>query len=221
MQAIDERIPEQLAEALEAMWVLEERNELSLENLERHGTDRISPGLLESLRDKEYIALGKEGPRFLPRGRKAAEKIIRQHRLAERLVCDVLGSHVDESEAAACEFEHLIAEGITSSICTLLGHPRYCPHNRPIPEGDCCKAAGGELKSIVTSCDQLGVGQSGRIAYVATREHSRLLRLSALGITPGIVLKVLQKRPSYVVQCDETEIALEAEVARCIYVWQD
>jgi Fe2+ transport system protein FeoA len=41
-----------------------------------------------------------------------------------------------------------------------------------------------------------------------------------MGIVPGIDLKLLQKRPSYVVRCEETEIALEQEVARSIYVWQ-
>jgi DtxR family Mn-dependent transcriptional regulator len=219
MPMTEERVSEQVAEVLEAMWALEERNQLSFESLQRDAATPVSPELLERLRDDQFVTLGKEGPQLLPRGRKAAEQIIRRHRLAERLVCDVLGSHVEESEAAACEFEHLIAEGITSSICTLLGHPRFCPHNRPIPEGECCKAASDELKPIVTSCDQLGIGESGRIAYVATREHSRLLRLSALGITPGIRLKLLQKWPSCVVQCDETEIALETEVARSIYVW--
>ena len=58
------------------------------------------------------------------------------------------------------------------------------------------------------------------IAYFCTREHSRLLKLSALGISPGISLKLIQKWPAYVVQCEETEIALEPDVAKNIYVWQ-
>jgi len=126
---------------------------------------------------------------------------------------------VDESENAACEFEHVLAAGITNSICTLLGHPRFCPHNRPIPEGDCCRQARDELKPIVISCEQPSVGEAGRIAYMTTREHARLMKLSALGISPGITLKLLQKRPSFVVQCDETEIALDRDVARNIYIW--
>ena len=54
-----------------------------------------------------------------PKGRELAEKIIRRHRLAERLASGhALGAPVDESEVAACEYEHLLAEGITNSICT-------------------------------------------------------------------------------------------------------
>jgi Fe2+ transport system protein FeoA len=45
-----------------------------------------------------------------------------------------------------------------------------------------------------------------------------MLKLSSLGLTPGNRLKLLQKWPSYVFQCDETEIALEEDVARNIYV---
>jgi DtxR family Mn-dependent transcriptional regulator len=212
MEKPDGGMSEEIAEALEALWTLEERPDAI-------PGDQINPALVEQLQRCSLVAFEQGRPRLLPRGREMAERIIRRHRLAERLICDVLGVNVDESEAAACEFEHLIAEGITSSICTLLGHPRLCPHNRPIPEGDCCRQAREEVKPIVVSSDMLDIGEAARVAYVATREHSRLLRLSALGITPGVTLKMLQKWPSYVIQCEETEIALEPDVARTVYVW--
>jgi DtxR family Mn-dependent transcriptional regulator len=214
-------LTEETAEVLEALWTLEEKGKASIDSLSGEAATAVTDKLLQTLRDENLIAV--DGPnevKLLPGGRTLAEQIIRRHRLAERLICDVLGSHVDDSEDAACEFEHVLAEGITNSICTLLGHPRYCPHNRPIPEGDCCRQAREELKPIVVSCDQLSVGESARIAYLSTREHARLTKLSALGITPGAVLKLLQKWPTYVFQCDETEIAIEGEVARNIYVWQ-
>jgi len=214
-------LTEETAEVLEALWTLEEKGKASIDSLSGEAATTVTDKLLQTLRDENLIAT--DGPnevKLLPGGRTLAEQIIRRHRLAERLICDVLGSHVDDSEDAACEFEHVLAEGITNSICTLLGHPRYCPHNRPIPEGDCCRQAREELKPIVVSCDQLSVGESARIAYLSTREHARLTKLSALGITPGAVLKLLQKWPTYVFQCDETEIAIEGEVARNIYVWQ-
>jgi DtxR family Mn-dependent transcriptional regulator len=77
------------------------------------------------------------------------------------------------------------------------------------------------LKPIVVSCDQLRIGESARVAYFCTREHSRLLKLSALGISPGMSLKLIQKWPAYVVQSEETEIALEPDVAKNIYVWRN
>ncbi len=218
---MNKTITHDMAEVLEALWTLEEKGSATIDGLSLEAVTIVSRELLQVLSDESLIAFeGKNDVRLLAAGKTLAEQIIRRHRLAERLICDVLGSPVDESEDAACEFEHLLAEGITSSICTLLGHPRYCPHNRRIPEGECCRQAREDLKPIVISCDQLSVGESARIAYLCTREHARLTKLSALGIAPGAVVKLLQRWPAFVVQCDETEIALEGEVARNIYVWQ-
>lgn len=221
MSAVKPKLSEAMAEVLEAIWTLEESKESTLENVSRHAATQVSDDLVSALQAEGLIAVDSGNRiKLLPEGRVAAEQIIRRHRLAERLICDVLGSHVQDSEAAACEFEHLLAEGITSSICTLLGHPRFCPHNKPIPEGECCKQAREEVKPIVTSCDQLSVGQSARIAYLCTREHALLMKLSNLGIAPGATLKLLQRWPSFVIQCDETEIAVEEAVARNVYVWK-
>jgi DtxR family transcriptional regulator, Mn-dependent transcriptional regulator len=219
---MEKNFSEEIAEVLEAVWTLQERGTVTVEDVVRDAATTVSKGLLEKL-GKEGLIIVEDSRRvrLLPKGLQIAEQIIRRHRLAERLICDVLGSHVDDSEAAACEYEHLLAEGITNSICTLLGHPRYCPHNKPIPEGDCCRQARDEVRPIVVSCNQLRVGESARVAYFSTREHSRLLKLSALGITPGAFVKLIQKWPAYVLQCEETEIALEPDVAENIYVWRN
>lgn len=215
------KLTEDMAEVLEALWTMEEQGISSFSEAAPPGAPDVTPHLLESLRREGLIELGSGGKAMLlPEGRALAEGIIRRHRLAERLICDVLGSSVDESEDAACEFEHVLAEGIANSICTLLGHPRFCPHQRPIPEGDCCRQAREELKPIVVSSEQLTVGESARVAYLSSGEHGRLLRLSALGITPGATIRLLQRWPSFVFQCDQTEIALEQDVARHVYVWR-
>ncbi|HTY64750.1 MAG TPA: metal-dependent transcriptional regulator [Acidobacteriota bacterium] len=215
------RTTEEITEVLEAAWTLQEQDDATVENVIRNAKVAEAEKILETLSREGILAIeGAKRVHLLPKGRQMAERIIRRHRLAERLICDVLGSHVEDSEDAACEYEHLLAEGITNSICTLLGHPRYCPHNKPIPEGDCCRQARDDLKPIVVSCDQLRVGESARVAYFCTKEHSRLLKLSALGISPGTALRLIQKWPAYVVQCEETEIALEPDVAKNIYVWQ-
>jgi len=212
---------EEIAEVLEVVWTLEEQGAATMNQVISAANASVSEDLIHQLGSQGLIAIEEGGRiRLLSEGKRMAAQIIRRHRLAERLICDVLGASVDDSEAAACEYEHLLAEGITNSICTLLGHPRFCPHNKPIPEGECCRQARDKLGPIVVSCDQLRVGETARVAYFSTKEHSRLLKLSALGISPGIAIKLIQKWPAYVVQCEETEIALEPEVAKNIYVWQ-
>jgi putative ABC transport system ATP-binding protein len=73
------------------------------------------------------------------RGRKKAADIIRRHRLAERLFTDSLALDSEtEIEQQACKFEHILSPEATDKICTVLGHPRTCPHGALIPRGDCC-----------------------------------------------------------------------------------
>jgi DtxR family transcriptional regulator, Mn-dependent transcriptional regulator len=214
------KVSEEIAEVLEAIWTLDEKGEAPLEEVICSAATVVTGDLLRLMQNENLIAIGSDGHvKLLPAGAAQAEQIMRRHRLAERLICDVLGSEVDDSEGPACEFEHLLAEGVTNSICTLLGHPRLCPHNRPIPEGDCCRQAREELHPIVVPCNQLSVRESAKVAYVCFREHKLIERLATLGIRPGAPLKVLQKWPAYVLLCDETEIALEEEIARNIYVW--
>lgn len=215
-------LTEEMVEVLEALWTLEEKGTATRQDLEREANAAVSDEVLMELSRARLITIPEPGAVGLaPEGRVLAEKIIRRHRLAERLICDALGAKVDESEVAACEFEHLLAEGITNSICTLLGHPRYCPHNRPIPPGECCRQVREELRPIVVPCTQLSVGEGARIAYFSVTEHARLLKLSSLGFAPGGRIRLLQRWPACVVQIEETEIALEESVARCIYVRQD
>ncbi len=218
---MEKKTTEEIGEVLEAVWTLQEQGIATVDKVVRSAKTKVSEKLLAQLQEEGMVAVDDTGRvHLLPGGRQIAENIIRRHRLAERLICDALGSHVEDSEAAACEYEHVLAEGITNSICTLLGHPRYCPHNKPIPEGSCCRQTRSALKSIVASCDQLDIGESARVAYFSATEHSRLLKLSALGISPGVTIKLIQKWPACVVQCEETEIAFEPDIARDIHVWQ-
>lgn len=147
---------------------------------------------------------------------KKPDSVIRRHRLAERLLTDVLETKGDED--SACKFEEILSEEVTDAICTLLGHPKECPHGQPIPEGKCCQKAKEVVESVVTTLDKIEVGESATVAYILTRNHPRLHKLMSFGISPGVKIKMHQKSPSYVIQVEETQLALEKEVVRDIYI---
>ena len=147
-----------------------------------------------------------------------ARGIIRRHRIAERLLKDVLNMEEPQSEEEACTFEHNITPGIVDSICTLLGHPRECPHGLPIPEGECCRQAKASLESIVTNLSNLRVGEKGIISYINTRNYGRIKKLYSFGFVPGVEVEVIQRAPAFVVKVEETQIALEKEVAEDVFV---
>ena len=147
-----------------------------------------------------------------------AQQIIRLHRLAERLLEDVLELNPSATEEAACQFEHCLNTDVADSICTLLGHPTTCPHGKPIPPGDCCRRERRGLGPVVMPLSDLDPGKDARVLYIATRHHDRLDRLSSMGVLPGVELRLHQRHPSYVVQMGETTLALDESVARDIFV---
>ncbi len=92
-------------------------------------------GMVES----GLIAVNGATLEFAPRGRIAARDLVRRRRLAEVLFSSALHLSDPEVENVACRMEHIIDPEVTNSICSFLGHPRQCPHGRPIPSGNCCE----------------------------------------------------------------------------------
>ena len=76
---------------------------------------------------------------FTSRGKIRARDLVRRRRLAEVLFSSAIHLAAPEVEVAACRMEHIIDPEVTDSICAFLGHPRRCPHGKPIPTGNCCE----------------------------------------------------------------------------------
>jgi len=206
-------------EFLEIIWLLKEQGNNSYQALlkSQHEKDLILKAL-EEIVSRELVK--KEGDKieFTLRGEEQAKEIIRRHRLAERLFSEVFGLKEDDYESTACSFEHILEPGVTESICTFLGHPPTCPHGKPIPKGPCCLKNHKDMKPLVVPLTELGLGEKGGIVFITPKYHSRLDRLNVLGVCPGQVLHLHQKSPSFVIKVDETEIALDKEIAKEIYV---
>ena len=62
------------------------------------------------------------------------------------------------------------------------------------------------------------MGQTARVVYIVPREAERLVRLSSLGLIPGVELRLVQRRPATVVAMGETTLALQSDIAGEIYV---
>jgi DtxR family Mn-dependent transcriptional regulator len=107
---------------------------------------------------------------------------------------------------------------MTDSICAFLGHPRFCPHGKPIPPGPCCRCLTRPIEPLVGPLGSLAVGERGRIVYIVPREPERLVRLSVLGIVPGVEIALVQKSPAAVLRVGETTLAVDPEIAAEIYV---
>jgi len=173
---------------------------------------------LQEMEGEGFVKIEGNEVTLTQKGERLAEATIRRHRLAERLLMEVLELDVGLIERNACSFEHSLSPVVTDSICTLLGHPPTCPHGLPIPRGECCKRFKVEVKPLVQSMRDLQVGEKGRIVFIIPSSHPRLDRLGSLGVVPGSIVRLHQRRPSFVIEIGETTLAIDPEIAKEIYV---
>ncbi|MCX5692584.1 MAG: metal-dependent transcriptional regulator [Candidatus Omnitrophica bacterium] len=209
---------QKIEEALSIIWEEREKKSCGREEIKKKIFEKVKEDILEDLIKEGSIIADNDSVKITPEGEVIARDIIRRQRLAERLLTDVLELDRGAMDSSACEFEHILSKEVEESICTLLGHPKECPHGLLIPPGDCCAKAKGLLESIVIPLAKLKPGETARIVYVLTREHPQLHKLMSLGIVPGVLISVHQIFPSFVIQVAETQLALEKDIANEIYV---
>jgi len=209
-----------LDEHLENLWHLKEEGGQSLDLLKEQMAGQFDAGLLDELVTNGMVEMGDGGDTVTlsPAGDKAARLLIRSHRLAESLFYTVLGQMF---EPLACEFEHMVIPEIVDSLCTLLAHPRECPHGKPIPEGDCCKRALITNENLVVPLTRLRVGQAARVAHVNYKDDQQFHKIDDLHIRRGTSIKLLQVSPAYVIECEGAHIVLDEEIAAKICVFKN
>ncbi len=209
---------ERIDEALELLWVLDEEGHNELDRFSRSSDDADTNLLIDTLVQDGLASISEHSIILTDHGRKAARGLVRRQRLAERLFTDVFEMPDDTVLADACKMEHILSEELTDSVCTFLGHPRTCPHEKPIPRGECCKKFKVEVTPVVTRLSEFEVGSAGKITFIVPSDVSRIKKLNSLGITAGSVIRFLQKTPSCVLQIDETTVAIDPEIAKEIYL---
>ncbi len=207
---------EELDEVLEEIWTT-----LELQGEIPSTGSRIPAALSAQSERLVEDGFARQGGRDLvltEQGFRKAKEIIRSHRLAERLLHDVLNLQSDEMEHSACRYEHMMGSEAADSICILLGHPRTCPHGKAIPPGDCCEAGETMLRPLVVPLTELEPGEEATVAYVGTRDNARLAYLTSMGVMTGRPVHLVQRRPSYIVKIDESSVAFDEAIAREIFI---
>lgn len=207
-------------EYLEVLWRMQEEKTDSADYLKNAIGDDFNTQIIDKLKQEGQLVTGDDLSTICltNKGKDYARKIIRAHRIAEKLICDALGG---DFESGACEFEHILNTDLVDSICVLLGHPRICPHGKPIPQGACCKIAARTVQSPVIPLTELDAGMSGRVAFINYSDDMQIHKMDTLKIKPGGMIKLLQKSPSYVISCEGGDIALEHAVASNILLWKE
>jgi DtxR family Mn-dependent transcriptional regulator len=206
-------------EVAEELWTLGEQGSNRLSDL--RDTTRVT-NLFEALAElgrRGLASVEEDRVELTPQGRELAARQVRRHRLAEALFTTVLEVHDDEAvNQTACVMEHVLSGGIADSICAFLGHPVICPHGKPIPPGACCRSFTRTVEPLVQPVDRLAVGEEGRVVFISPRAPERMTKLSNLGVVPGAIVRLQQRKPAAVLRVGETTLALDSEAAGEIYV---
>lgn len=121
------------------------------------------------------------------RGTVLAESVVRRHRLAERMVVDLLGLEMPKAHVEAHRLEHAMSPEVEARIQERLGNPTTSPFGRPIP-GSGYKATKGKALTL----DRAEPGRSYLVERVPEEDQELLRFLVEHGVVPGQELKVVE-----------------------------
>jgi len=194
-------VPSQVEETyLESIYnlAMEEGRVRAVELAERFGVSRPTVAqTLKKLSDSGFIIQDRaSGVRLTPMGQRETESLLRRHRLAERLMFDVLGMDFISAHEQAHTLEHWISPAVEERIQNLLGAPQTCPHGNPIPGN----APGGLEYLRSQKAFRLSTTKPGDLVSVVcisevVEDESALLRqLLDTGIVPGRELGITARR---------------------------
>jgi len=124
---------------LKAIWHIKEKNDPVKISVIAKMLNVRQPSvvqMLKKLNEKELVEYNKAGVILTETGKKIGSSMMRNSRLLEVLMDSALKVEIDEE--MVCGIEHHMNIQFTDALCTMLNHPRKCPHDHDIPMGECC-----------------------------------------------------------------------------------
>ncbi len=170
--------------------------------------------LIEHMQRDQLIGQAGNGYRLTPDGNACALHIIRAHRLWERYLADQAGWPLASLHTEADRREHATTDTELDALDAALGHPQFDPHGDPIPS-----VAGDVSERELPSLDRWPIGTPGCIAHVEDEPTEVFAQIAALGLKPGVPVRVLEATPARVVfEAGQTQHILAPVVAANIFV---
>lgn len=163
-------------------------------------------------------------------GRLAAMRVMRKHRLAERLLTDVIGLELEYVHDEACRWEHVMSERVERKILQLLGEHAVSPYGNPIPGleelGEVTEAEVPTFASMSPlTAVRAGEATVRRIGEPVQVDHEALGLITAAGALPGRRVVVSREGDRVVVVGvglpRELAVSLPADVASHVFVSAD
>lgn len=136
------------------------------------------------------------GVKLTAKGERLALDILRRHRLAERLLTDILNAEWSTVHESACRLEHALTRDVTTLLEKHLRNPKVCPHGNPIPTED-----GTTKEDPCFPLTHIGLNVVCKVAKIIDEKKDTLLKLANKGIKPNVPIYVIKKSSKHLVLC--------------------
>jgi DtxR family Mn-dependent transcriptional regulator len=175
--------------------------------------------MLDRLRTDGYVKRSGRAITLTAQGQAIARSIIRKHRLAERLLVDVIGLpwHLVHEEAG--RWEHVMSDDVEARLIELLGDPATCPHGNPIP-GSANRSTAPSPQVRLSEMDTGQTVRFERLTEGVEMDGAALRYLDDAGFVPGATATVSSKGPDGTLTLDlgNKTVAFGREFAQRLFV---
>lgn len=191
-----------------------------------HSGPTVSQTVARMERDGLVVVTDDRHLELTSQGFGRAMHVMRKHRLAERLLTDVIKLDWPQVHEEACRWEHVMSEQVEERLVALLGHPDHDPYGNPIPGLDELGQEGAEpFLAGVTSLVSAVMGGSatvtiGRIGEPLQVDVELLRRFQEAGVLPGARVSVTRDASTLTLQADGADLVIDlpTELARHVFV---
>jgi Mn-dependent DtxR family transcriptional regulator len=182
------------------------------------GVSRASAGeMLKRLEAEGLVERGEQKEALLTAsGRKRAERVVRRHRIVERLLTDFMGYTAAEAHVHADEIGESFSDEMIERVSQRLGNPERCPHGWPV-DTDFEQAENRELAAL----SELGPGSRAEIVRLAEHDGELLHWFYDQGFVPGTAVEVRETQPAaeqLTVRLDGDERTIAEKAAAGLFV---
>lgn len=173
--------------------------------------------MLKKLSTKNLVVYEKyQGVSLTEKGKKAALKVVRKHRLWEYFLVDKLKYNWDEVHSIAEQLEHIDSDTLVDNLEKFLGFPKFDPHGDPIPDKN-----GHVIERASNNLLELNIGDIGILDQVKDTSETFLQYLDRINLALGDKVEIIDKEPfdnSVQIKLGNKELSVSESVAENIYL---
>jgi DtxR family Mn-dependent transcriptional regulator len=216
---MQDRFHPPVEEYLETIFALEEEGIPVIQARLAERLGKAAPSvseMLDRLEADDLIVRSSRQIAMTAKGAELAQGVVRKHRLAERLLVDIIGLDWDKAHLEAGRWEHVISDDVEDRLVVLFGNPTTCPHGNPIPG---VEPVGPEQRRLAEAQpgDRIRLE---RITESVEHEAASLSYLGEHGLTPGTTALIQERAPdgTLTLVVGEATIALGPAMTRRMFV---